>query len=197
MKKNIPPILELIFCLQRHTEDQANVPNCRCLIYLADHRFYSIQRRLYDGELLASCIEEDLSLNLASFFAFTWDYFPEVLLKFQAINIFGSLIFTSYLLKEGKGNSLDGIQSKAMIPPKLLVYRRTHSDVNLETLQETWRRKKSCGDLFQNGYRVRQGHHGQEEKERQTGLYYSVWICLRVLSNWGKGITFTVYACTS
>lgn len=80
-----------------------------------------------------------------------------------------------------------------MIPPKLLVYRRTHSNANSETLQETWRRKKSCGDLFQNGYRVRQGHHGQEEKERQTGLYHSVWSCLRILSNWGKGVTFSVY----
>ncbi|XP_063346910.1 calcium-activated potassium channel subunit alpha-1a isoform X8 [Pelmatolapia mariae] len=72
-----------------------------------------------------------------------------------------------------------------MIPPKLLVYRRTHSDVNLQTLQETWRRKKSCGDLFQNGYRVRQGHHGQEKKGSQTGLYYSVWSCLHILSSWG------------
>ena len=73
-----------------------------------------------------------------------------------------------------------------MIPPKLLVYRRTHCDVNLENLHETWRRKKSCGELFQNGYRVRQGHHGQEEKGRQTGFYHSVWSCLCILSNWGK-----------
>lgn len=80
-----------------------------------------------------------------------------------------------------------------MIPPKLLVYRRTHSDANLDTLQETWRRKKSCGDLFQNGYRVRQGHHGQEEKERQTGLYHSLWTCLRILSNWGKGVSYMHY----
>lgn len=79
-----------------------------------------------------------------------------------------------------------------MIPPKLLVYRRTHSNTNLETLQETWRRKKSCGDLFQNGYRVRQGHHGLEDKERQSGLYHSVWSCLRILSNWGKDVTLSV-----
>ncbi|XP_039638919.1 calcium-activated potassium channel subunit alpha-1a isoform X22 [Perca fluviatilis] len=72
-----------------------------------------------------------------------------------------------------------------MIPPKLLVYRRTLSDANSEIVQETWRRKKSCGDLFQNGYRVRQGHHGQEEKQRQTGLYHSVWSCLCILCNWG------------
>lgn len=80
-----------------------------------------------------------------------------------------------------------------MIPPKLLVYRRTHSDTNLETLRETRRRKKSCGDLFQNGYRVRQGHHGQEEKEGQTGLYHSVWSCLGILCSWGKGVSFSVH----
>lgn len=73
-----------------------------------------------------------------------------------------------------------------MIPPRLLVYRRTESAANLETLPETWRRKKSCGDLFQNGYRVRQGRPGLEEKERRTGLSHSVWSCLCLLCNWGK-----------
>ena len=82
-----------------------------------------------------------------------------------------------------------------MIPPKLLVYRRTHSDANSETLRETWRRKKSCGDLFQNGYRVRQGHHGQEEKRGRTGPYHSLWSCLRILSNWGKGVSVSVHTC--
>ncbi|XP_030011725.1 calcium-activated potassium channel subunit alpha-1a isoform X29 [Sphaeramia orbicularis] len=72
-----------------------------------------------------------------------------------------------------------------MIPPKLLVYRRTHSDIHLDVLRETWRRKKSCGDLFQNGYRVRQGHHGHDGKERQTGFYHSVWSCVHFLCNWG------------
>ncbi|KAM4730135.1 calcium-activated potassium channel subunit alpha-1a isoform 4-T4 [Anableps anableps] len=72
-----------------------------------------------------------------------------------------------------------------MIPPKLLVYRRTHCDVNLENLQETWRRKKSCGDLFQNGYRVRQSHHGQDDKRGQTGFYHTLWSCMHILSNWG------------
>lgn len=78
------------------------------------------------------------------------------------------------------------LKSKTMIPPKLLMDRRTHSDTNLDTLQERWRRKKSCGDLFQNGYRVRQGHHAHEDKGRQTGPYHSVWSCLCILSNWGK-----------
>lgn len=75
-----------------------------------------------------------------------------------------------------------------MIPPRLLVYRRTESGANLETLPETWRRKKSCGDLFQNGYRVRQGRPGLEEKERRTGLSHSVWSCLCLLCNWGKEV---------
>lgn len=74
-----------------------------------------------------------------------------------------------------------------MIPPRLLVYRRAESSAHLETLPETWRRKKSCGDLFQNGYRVRQGRPGLEEKERRTGLSHSVWSCLCLLCNWGKG----------
>lgn len=80
-----------------------------------------------------------------------------------------------------------------MIPPRLLVYRRTESSANLETLPETWRRKKSCGDLFQNGYRVRQGRPGLEEKERRTGLSHSVWSCLCLLCNWGKALPCTVH----
>ncbi|TWW78960.1 Calcium-activated potassium channel subunit alpha-1 BK channel BKCA alpha [Takifugu flavidus] len=71
-----------------------------------------------------------------------------------------------------------------MIPPKLLVYRRTHSDANVEPLPETRRRKKSCGDLFQNGYRVRQGHHRQEDRDKRTGPR-PVRSALRVLFNWG------------
>lgn len=82
--------------------------------------------------------------------------------------------------------------SETMIPPKLLVYRRTHSDANLETLPETWRRKKSCGELFQNGYRVRQGHHRQEERDRQPGPCHSVHSGLRVLLNWGKSVVISV-----
>ncbi|XP_077437994.1 calcium-activated potassium channel subunit alpha-1a isoform X11 [Vanacampus margaritifer] len=72
-----------------------------------------------------------------------------------------------------------------MIPPKLLVYRRTLCEVNLEKLQETPRRKKSCSDLFQNGYRVKQGRHALEVQERQTGAYQSFRCCLCLLSNWG------------
>ena len=79
-----------------------------------------------------------------------------------------------------------------MIPPKLLVYRRTHSDANLETLPETWRRKKSCSELFQNGYRVRQGHHRQEDRDKQPRPCHSVRSGLRVLLNWGKSVVIGV-----
>lgn len=82
-----------------------------------------------------------------------------------------------------------GSALETMIPPKLLVYRRTHCDVNIETVHETWRRKKSCGDLFQNGYRVRPGHHGRRGNGSQSGFYHSVWSCFHVLSNWGKSIS--------
>lgn len=76
-----------------------------------------------------------------------------------------------------------------MIPPKLLMYRRTHSDANLETLSETWRRKKSCGELFQNGYRVRQGHHRREDRAKHP---HSVRSGLRILLNWGKSVVIRV-----
>lgn len=82
-----------------------------------------------------------------------------------------------------------------MIPPKLLVYRRTLSDANLETLPETWRRKKSCGELFQKGYRVRQGHHRQEDGDKQPGPCHSVRSGLRVLLNWGKSVVIRVQTC--
>lgn len=79
-----------------------------------------------------------------------------------------------------------------MIPTKLLVYRRTPSDIILEPSQETRRRKKSCGELFQNGYRVRQIHRGPREPESQTGLFHSVRSCLNTLSNWSKDICISI-----
>lgn len=82
--------------------------------------------------------------------------------------------------------------SETMIPPKLLVYRRALSDANLEALPATWRRKKSCGELFQKGYRVRQGHHRQEDGDKQPGPCHSVRSGLRVLLNWGKSVVIRV-----
>ncbi|XP_063730942.1 calcium-activated potassium channel subunit alpha-1a isoform X4 [Eleginops maclovinus] len=69
-----------------------------------------------------------------------------------------------------------------MISSKLL-FRRTVSDADLRALKETRRRKKSGGELFQKGYRVRQVHRQQEE--RQTGLYHSVRTYMRIISYWG------------
>ncbi|KAK7901846.1 hypothetical protein WMY93_018615 [Mugilogobius chulae] len=66
-----------------------------------------------------------------------------------------------------------------MIPPKLLIYRRTHSEINLDSPKASWRRKKSCSDLFQNGYRIRQ------KEQRQARVFTSLLSCMRVLSNWG------------
>ncbi|XP_055358387.1 calcium-activated potassium channel subunit alpha-1 isoform X16 [Betta splendens] len=71
-----------------------------------------------------------------------------------------------------------------MIPTKLLVYRRTPSETIPETPQDTRRRKKSCGELFQNGYRVRQIRRRRQERRRQRGYFRSVRSCVRVLANW-------------
>ena len=78
-----------------------------------------------------------------------------------------------------------------MIPPKLLMYRCQRSDASVDVPPETWRRKKSCGELFQNGYRVRLAHHvhlnGEGNQRPATGLFQSAcWSRLKVLSNWGK-----------
>lgn len=87
------------------------------------------------------------------------------------------------------------IHLDTMIPPKLLIYRRTLSAVNLNQLQEPHRRKKSSSDIFHNGYRVRQSHHAMATQERQTGAYHSFRCCLRILFNWGKNILLTPNKC--
>lgn len=71
-----------------------------------------------------------------------------------------------------------------MIPQKLLMYRRKRSAAFHQDETETRRRKKSCGDLFQNGYRVRQSQRGREEEE--PGSNSSVWSWLMGLFSWGK-----------
>ena len=83
-----------------------------------------------------------------------------------------------------------------MLPQKLLTYRRSISDINLETLRENRRRKKSGGDLYHHGYRVKKGYHARENKEDQTGLCYSVRSSLSILSKWGKGVSFSGYTHT-
>lgn len=111
-----------------------------------------------------------------------------VLLEYSFPQSIGPRVLSLASWPEKKGIYLDRIESEAMIPPKLLVYRRTHGDACVETRHETRRRKKSCGELFQNGYRVRQGHRGQGMKGRRTGPHHSVCSCVQVLCSWGKGV---------
>lgn len=73
-----------------------------------------------------------------------------------------------------------------MIPTKMLAYRGPHGGVQTETLPNTRRRKKSTGELFQKGYRVRMGHGQVGEKEDQDSIWYSLGGCAHVISYWGK-----------
>lgn len=73
-----------------------------------------------------------------------------------------------------------------MIPTKMLAYRGPNGGVQTETLPNTRRRKKSTGELFQKGYRVRMGHGQVGEKEDQDSIWYSLGGCVHVVSYWGK-----------
>ena len=75
-----------------------------------------------------------------------------------------------------------------MIPTKMLVYRGPDGNTRAEVLPSTRRRKKSCGELFHNGYRVKMTHgHGLTgEKEEQDGLHHTLSSCFHVISYWGK-----------
>lgn len=73
-----------------------------------------------------------------------------------------------------------------MIPSKILVYRRPNGGIRAQTLQSARRRKKSCADLFQNGYRVRFGPGPAAEKEDLENQRFSLSTSLQFLSNWGK-----------
>lgn len=73
-----------------------------------------------------------------------------------------------------------------MIPTKMLVYCGPHGGIQTETLPNNRRRKKSTGELFQNGYRVRMGHGQLGEKEDQDSIWYSLGGCVHVISYWGK-----------
>lgn len=74
----------------------------------------------------------------------------------------------------------------AMIPTKMLVYRGPDERTHSETIPNTRRRKKSTGELFQKGYRVRMGHGHVAEKEDQDSIWYSLGACFHVISYWGK-----------
>lgn len=73
-----------------------------------------------------------------------------------------------------------------MIPTKMLVYRGPDGGTHSQTISNTRRRKKSTGELFQKGYRVRMGHGQVSEKEDQDSIWYSLGGCFHVISYWGK-----------
>lgn len=71
-----------------------------------------------------------------------------------------------------------------MISSKILCTRPRRSLCE-EVQEETQRRKKSGGQLYVNGYRVRQGPGHSRELEGD-GLLCSLYAYLRVLGGWGK-----------
>lgn len=73
-----------------------------------------------------------------------------------------------------------------MIPTKMLVYRGPDGGTHSQTISNTRRRKKSTGELFQKGYRVRMGHGQVVDKEDQDSICYSFGACFHVISYWGK-----------
>lgn len=73
-----------------------------------------------------------------------------------------------------------------MIPTKMLVYRGPDGGTHSQTISNTRRRKKSTGELFQKGYRVRMGHGQVSEKEDQDSICYNFGSCVHVISYWGK-----------
>ena len=73
-----------------------------------------------------------------------------------------------------------------MIPTKMLVYRVPDGGTQTRTVINPRRRKKSTGELFQKGYRVRMGHGQVADKEDQDGICYKLGACFHVISYWGK-----------
>lgn len=81
--------------------------------------------------------------------------------------------------------SASGAEDTVMIPSKILVYHNPSGGTRTETYKSTRRRKKSHGELFKNGYRVKPGHNIPEKEEQRT-LRNSLVSCYRVGSYWGK-----------
>lgn len=73
-----------------------------------------------------------------------------------------------------------------MISTKMLVYRGPDGGTHSQTISNTRRRKKSTGELFQKGYRVRMGHGQVSDKEDQDSICYNFGSCVHVISYWGK-----------
>lgn len=77
------------------------------------------------------------------------------------------------------------LSASAMIPSKILVYHHPSSSTSAEVYRPSRRRKKSLGDLFHNGYRVRSGP-AVPEKEEPQDFWQSLVSCCRVCASWGK-----------
>lgn len=77
------------------------------------------------------------------------------------------------------------LSASAMIPSKILVYHHAPQSTSTEVYRPTSRRKKSLGDLFHKGYRVRSGPAAPDKDEPQN-FWQSLVSCCRVGSSWGK-----------
>ncbi|RXN08979.1 calcium-activated potassium channel subunit alpha-1-like isoform X1 [Labeo rohita] len=72
-----------------------------------------------------------------------------------------------------------------MIPTKMLVYRSPDGATCTETLPNTRRRKKSCGELFHNGYRVKMLHAPVCEKVERDDFRHTLSSCFHAILYWG------------
>ena len=74
-----------------------------------------------------------------------------------------------------------------MIPAKMMVYSRPDAGGRPTTaVVNQRRRKKSTGELFQKGYRVRSGHGQAAEKAEQDTVCYNLGSCFHLVYYWGK-----------
>lgn len=79
------------------------------------------------------------------------------------------------------------LSASAMIPSKILVYHHPPSGTTTEVRTPSRRRRKSLGDLFHKGYRVRSGP-AAPEKEEPENFWQSLVACCRVCASWGKAL---------
>lgn len=77
------------------------------------------------------------------------------------------------------------LSASIMIPSKILVYHHPPNGTSTEVYRPTRRRKKSLGDLFRDGYRVRSGPPAPEKEEPQN-RWQSLVSCCQLCASWGK-----------
>lgn len=77
------------------------------------------------------------------------------------------------------------LSASIMIPSKILVYHHPPNSTSTEVYRPTRRRKKSLGDLFHDGYRVRSRPPAPEKEEPQN-CWQSLVSCCRLCTSWGK-----------